>query len=473
MSEDNQRFVEQLQATEKALDTPLASGPGTEVAGLRYAYQRGTVLVPAEGVYDAVTALNATGRGERWARPEGPEVRGGARRITLGDPRAFAARPQGPVGEDPEVLDALTRLNGRAHARYTAAPNHVISITNVNMCPADEPVPTDRPPSLAPLTVPGTPAGPRVLVVDTGLLADQVAPFPYVGGGPRAVPLDEDGFIREYVGHGTFIAELLAGVAPGANVWVSNLLPDLGAAFDDVFGGRLVDAVEDFAAKNDGAWPDIISLSAGSPVMDLDRPLPGHASFLAGLAEHPETLLVAAAGNCGETAPFYPAALAWTPDRTDGLANVVSVGALRATGGDRACFSDFGPWVSVYAPGERLVAGFLDAPLKYQHSSAGRCRFLPEGRSYTGCTCTTPPHVGELTSPAHGDTAAFGGSAEWSGTSFATPLVAGMVAHAMGTADKPSAPAAAHALIGDAPHLKESGLRALFPGNYTGPRPTE
>lgn len=480
MDNPNRRFVEQLKATEKALGTPLASGPGTDISGLRFAYQRGTVLVPAGEAHDALAALG-TARGDRWARLDGPEVRGGLRRITVGaagDPHAFAAGggsgPNGPVGEDKDVLDALALLNGREFVHYTAAPNHVISIANVNMCPADEPAVTTAPLSLSPLTAPATPGGPHVLIVDTGLLSDRVEAFPYVDGEHKAVTLDDDGYIREYVGHGTFIAQMLAGVAPGANVWVSNLLPDLGAAFDDVFGARLVDALESFKQKNNGTWPDIISLSAGSPAMDLDHPLPGHEPFLTQLAQHPETLLVAAAGNCGSTEPFYPAALAWTPERTDGLANVISVGALRHSGDDRACFSDFGPWVSVYAPGERLVAKFLDEPLKYQHSTTEKCRFLPLGKTYAypDCTCTTPSHVGALSGSLPADTADFNGLAKWSGTSFATPIVAGMVARAMAGKPHTPAPTIVQHLIGTLTPLSESRLRAVFPDNYTGPRPS-
>jgi subtilisin family serine protease len=473
----NRRFVEQLKATEAALGTPLASGPGTRVSGLRFAYQRGTVLTPATHVYDALGALNGTARGERWARLEGPEVRAGLRRITVGaagGPHAIAAGgSSGPVGDDQDVLDALALLNGRDSAPYSAAPNHVISVANVNMCPADEPEVTTDPLSLAMLHAPRTPDAPHVLIVDTGLLSDRVEAFPYVGGDPRVAPLDADGYIREYVGHGTFIAQMLAGVAPGVNIWVSNLLPDLGAAFDDVFGARLIDALESFEHKNDGRWPDIISLSAGSPMMDLDQPLPGHEPFLAQLHDHPQTLLVAAAGNCGGPEPFYPAALAWTPQRADGRANIISVGALRHDGTNRACFSDFGPWVSVYAPGERLVAKFLDDPLIYQHSTTDTCRFLPYGEMpiYDDCTCTTPPHVGALSGSLPADTADFHGFAKWSGTSFATPIVAGMVARGMAAKPHTSAPTIAHHLIETLVPLSGSGLRAVFPQNYTGPHP--
>ena len=460
------RFAEQLRATQQALGTALASGPGRDPGEIRYAYQRGTVLVPAQSVPAALVTLNGTTRGDTWARPEDKEVRGGLRRIAVGAPRTYATGElPDPVGDDQDVLDALRLINTPFNNEYRAAPNHVVSIANVNMCPADEPSPTDRPLSLTPLPVPAEPDGPRVLIVDTGVVTEIVRPFPYVAGEHRAPPLtDPDGFIREYVGHGTFIAELLAGVAPGARVWVSNLLPDLGAAFDDVFGMRLIQALEQFEEMN-GSWPDIISLSAGSTVMDLDLPLPGHESFMSRLIEHRNTLLVAAAGNNGDDIPFWPAAAAATTD------NVISVGALLEKGDDRACFSDSGPWVSVYAPGERLVAGFLDAPLKYQHSTFGVCQFLRH--SPPDCTCQNPPHTGELTEPGHGDVAYFTGRAQWSGTSFATPLVAGMIALGMVHDGGAGVRAAADSVLKNAVQVTVEGAPALavYPENYTGRRP--
>ena len=92
---------------------------------------------------------------------------------------------------------------------------------------------------------------------------------------------------------------------------------------------------------------------------------------------------VASAGNDGSTRPYFPAAL---PD-------VIGVGGLAVSG--RAWFSNFGSWVDACAPAIDVVSTF-----------------------FTG-----------LTERLHGEPRRhFDGWARWSGTSFAAPKVAALIA---------------------------------------------
>src|SRR5690606_22672802 len=127
-------------------------------------------------------------------------------------------------------------------------------------------------------------------------------------------------------------------------ITVRNTLNDAGAVLESEFGEKLFEAVE-----RDG-WPDIISLSAGTANGRTDGLL-GVDAFMEELRER-HTLLVAAAGNNAGAMPFWPAAYATLPGYENA---VLSVGALRSDGEYGACFTNHGPWVRVYAPGERLT----------------------------------------------------------------------------------------------------------------------
>jgi subtilisin family serine protease len=184
-----------------------------------------------------------------------------------------------------------------------------------------------------------------------------------------------------------------------------------------------------------------------------------------------ETLLVAAAGNNASAAPFWPAAYASLPDHADA---VLSVGALRGDGEFGACFSNHGPWVKVYAPGERLVSAFtgFDTPVPYvyQHSTYETCRY---GFAYS-CTCRSPRHTGVLSeaqqsAPGKPDQVMFEGLASWSGTSFATPVAAGLVAAHMTEHQLTDPRAAARDLLAvhaDFAEVRGARVPALLPPTW-------
>ncbi|MEU1511503.1 S8/S53 family peptidase [Streptomyces sp. NPDC005811] len=431
------RFHEQFDQIQRALPgVPLAMGPDDSA---EFIYEKGVVLArdgeEAQVVEDTVRAhFTATdGLTADDVSRAGPRTnRSGITRIRVGDPG------QGDRTADHAVAGAVRALReaeGRTGRRLVSR-NHVVSIS-VNACPGDEPVPAPATglPNPAPAEGGHDPdSAVGVLVIDTGLMHDyrSYPPLAHTDGDLQIQETDQDGVLQQYVGHGTFIAGLVAAVAPNTDVTVRNTLNDCGAILEDEFGERLFDAVEQ------GGWPDILSLSAGTSNGRVDGLL-GLDAFLRALSAQ-RTLLVAAAGNNASATPFWPAAYGALPEYADA---VLSVGALRADGEFGACFSNHGPWVRVYAPGERLtgaLTGFsTPVPYVYQHSTYDSCRY---GFGYA-CTCRSPRHTGVLSDGAgKPDQVMFEGLASWSGTSFATPLVAGLVAAHM-TVNKETDPRAA------------------------------
>ena len=279
------------------------------------------------------------------------------------------------------VVGALEAIDAQLGVGV-ASPNHVLSICPAALCPATEP---DEPPADA-RPEPGIceghgGGGVFVYVVDTGKL-DDAADHPWlvgVTGDPDQFPAPD---IPPYTGHGTFVAGVARCMAPASQMHVANLLHYSGAQLET----EIVKHLD--AALSRG--PDIISLSAGA-TSRKDLPPLGFEALWQRYRHHKGVLLVAAAGNNGDRRPFWPAA----------FPQVVSVGALAANWRGRASFSDYGGWVDVYAPGEGLVNAY----------ATGRY------------VCHEPPHSGQVRE--------FGGMARWSGTSFSTPLVSGLIAARM------------------------------------------
>jgi subtilisin family serine protease len=124
-------------------------------------------------------------------------------------------------------------------------------------------------------------------------------------------------------------------------------------------------------------------------------------------------VVVAAAGNDATTRQFLPAALGLDPAHPAGCNPLVlAVGALNASGVTTAAFSNDGGWVTRWAPGNAVVS---TVPL-WQGSAAGPLSLLDH--SGVGPRVRSAPDVDDLTT----------GFAVWAGTSFATPIVAGLVA---------------------------------------------
>jgi subtilisin family serine protease len=293
------------------------------------------------------------------------------------------------VPSTPAVVPDLVARLDEALGRGVARPEHKLYVCGYP-CPADEPgeVPPDAGPVPAPSLEGDDGAGVSVSIVDTGLMPNAAAGHPWLAGVRGAVenPYINDGdgdiVIAPYAGHGTFVAGILRSIAPKASVFVERAFDIAGADYETRVAASLEDALD--------RDPDILVFTfttathCDQPLVTFDDLFERRIRYLKGL------VALAPAGNEGQSRPMWPAA----------YPGVIAVGALAADRQHRAQFSNYGRWVDVYAPGEKLINAFPDGTY----------------------VCNEPP-VGQR---RH-----FRGLAKWSGTSFSTPVVAGLIAARM------------------------------------------
>jgi hypothetical protein len=308
----------------------------------------------------------------------------------------------------PEALDLIERGLGKDRmfrdGEPLATPVHIVH--TAKLCAATEPeVPGEPAPGpYPPLAAPGTgQEGIRLGISDTGLWEQSSAAHPWLTGvqgtldPPGPTLASGQPRIPYESGHGTMVAGVARGVAPGADVYVGRHFPYSGGALEYQLASDLEALIEE-------QHPHLINLSAGGYTRGDAPPL----SFTEFGLRHPDVTLVAAAGNDSTDRPFWPAAFPWA----------IAVGALGADLQSLAWFSNYstidsshGNWVDVYALGEGLVNAFASGVYTYSE----------------------PPKK-----PA---TQVFDGMARWSGTSFSAPMVAGLIVAEMARSQSSAADA--------------------------------
>lgn len=192
-----------------------------------------------------------------------------------------------------------------------------------------------------------TGSGVTVAVLDTGvdashhliassvvpgydLIDDDADPAEFANG----VDDDGDNVIDEAYGHGTFIAGLIAQIAPHANILPIRVLDADGRA--ELY--TVIEAID--LATDMGA--DVINMSFGL----LSRQESDALDEALKRAHKAGVVVIAAAGNAGESDEHYPAA----------AKDVIAVTALSEDGELLAPFSNRGKWVHIAAPGVNLVS---------------------------------------------------------------------------------------------------------------------
>jgi subtilisin family serine protease len=323
----------------------------------------------------------------------------------------------------PDVLATLDEIDqddefGVGFAR----PNHVVHIcSQSSICPATEPAETGftisgtTPAATAPLPPPTAPwpnndhaagNGVDVLVVDTGWyepsqeVPGTALPWPWlkgVSGEPEVGGIrDLQEHIRPYAGHGTFVAGVVRAMASQCDVEVLNLAVDPTVPGGGVLEWQLVAALDQVLLDR-GQLPDLISMSAGCTTR-LNQQARSFEDWYADLERRyrkqdkkVELVFVAAAGNNSSPWQFWPASFPWA----------IGVGSLDRNG-QISDFSNWGDSADVFALGRNIINAFPNG-IYVCHES-----------------------------PDRGDVRYFDNYlARWSGTSFSTPLVTGLIAAAM------------------------------------------
>jgi hypothetical protein len=302
--------------------------------------------------------------------------------------------------DDPLPLDQLEDTVDELRSRgVPASLNHVTPLGVVMKTSSAIPTPTIG--AFTDNTVgTGEGTGARVAVVDTGIDA-HIRGDGWLTGIPRTPndpttsadegnidPLDNDPhdtFLDLSAGHGTFVSGIIAQVAHTADITMYRALSAGGTGSEIEVACKLIRAVKDGA--------QIVNLSLGTQTQ-YDQPSLAIAAALEvvreiEVARGEDVLIVASAGNFGDTVPTWPAA----------FRRIVSVASLTADLRPSA-FSSRGWWVDCAAVGEGILSTYVAGTQSTDFSNQ----------------------------PVTFDQDEF---ARWTGTSFAAPQITGAVARLM------------------------------------------
>jgi hypothetical protein len=408
-----------------------------------FAYVPGEVLVRASGA-DRSTELTGrplepiadreVGRGERgWLRAT--DVERALEVIEVLVSEGYDAQPNhvmfahgcgSPCPRHPADVQDLVRsglLANPLKANPLKANPLKANPLKANPLKANHPMENTAVPVLEPritareLHGPGT--RPRVVVLDTGLAGTTPAAMSlsghavdhrpaFLAGAPTTLgqlritgdpdlPDDEillpsghplaspDRYLDPAAGHGTFIAGIIEQLAPGCTIEVREVIGPLGDTNQVDVGNAIHDVVDEFEkppTPGPPPPPHILSLSLGGQAPDP----PAYLREAVARAIKAGIPIIASAGNDGVCTPQYPAA----------FPGVIAVAALGPDGPPP--WTNYGDWVDACAPGVDLVSAFFD------HFDGS----FPTMNSFD------PDH--------------FNGWAQWTGTSFAVPVVVAAVA---------------------------------------------
>ena len=230
-------------------------------------------------------------------------------------------------------------------------------------------------------------SGVVVAILDTGIdldhpiLSNNITGSGYDFIDDDTVPEDEfnnldddgDGFIDEAAGHGTHVAGIVRLVAPAAQIMPLRVLDSDGQGNSFIIAEAMLYAMENGA--------DVMNLSLGTT---------HQSQFLLDVVEQVTArgiVVVAAAGNLNQDTPQYPAAAACA------LA-VTAIGPGHA----KADYANYGTWVDLVAPGERIYSTYPDGVFAWWNGTSMATPFVSGQAAliYSHSPSLTLEEIGQL-----------------------------------------------------------------------------
>jgi len=326
----------------------------------------------ADTVADGESALERNGFARQPGFDDCPELRGSVARFVRS---GIDAR---------ELLEVVSQLRAEGQA---ASLNHITPLAKIiKGLGGSEPSAATR--TLVRTRTASAPT--RVAVIDTGVAAemrtdgwlshadierrgdniDELDMFP--AGGDRLLDFAS--------GHGTFVTAVIQQVWPDADIRVYRAVDSDGVGTEFGVACAMIRAVREGA--------QILNLSVGSQTVDDGPPVALEAALDVIETMDPEVLVVAAAGNNGDTRPCWPAA----------FRRVVAVAGLRNDLTPASTWSSHGVWVDCSTIGEGITSPYV------------------QGWESNLIDPDDPDHFGPNS------------WAVWTGTSFAAPQITGALA---------------------------------------------
>jgi subtilisin family serine protease len=406
-------------------DTPTFEFLAAQGPGRRFNYVPGKILVNAaheDMVRDLLSAEGFDFEADHYAT------------------RLYSG-PSMEHGQLVEVIDRVRRQAANGGAEPQVSPLHAFAMQDHG-----DFGPAGPPDFAAPLLVPsrGTVSegevfagtGVNVGILDSGAKLDHPLLAGYLDddSDDEVIAFDETGHLKVSVGHGTHVAGIVRRCAPGARIYARRVLDGEGVT-DDLKAAK--------ALRELGGKVDILCLPWGGFTMNDRGPQSVQTALDTLFAGNPDLIVTAAAGNDSRSEPFFPAA----DDR------VIGVGALDENG-ERAGFSNYGTWVDTYALGTNIHSAFVEwqtgTPSTPAPGSPPAAQL--DGRSAQERQALIDEQECNVANN-------LGPWATWSGTSFATPMVAGSIAAAMRPQD------------GSLVSARQAAFQVVRDGRL--PRPTE